>query len=204
MIRFIKNILDIKNLLGMQRVVPPTPIVDPQVYLTPSASNTFIATFTTGELIVQYLSGGVVIEERYDTSYSGQPITVSPDFNSFGVNIINTDDRLTIDTIEILSGTHAVSIGNNVLNVRIPESIETLDAENAWLLETITNTDANYGMDSLRAYAETTDQRDAYIGVINNNVAPYGLTPSLYIDANETYAADVITAATAQGWYIYT
>lgn len=205
MIRFIKNILDIKNLLGMQRVVPPTPptpIGVPQIRLHSWTDCEFIPTFSTGELIVQYGDGhGNLIEERYDTSYSGTQIIINHDPGSYYIDIVNTTSRLLIDSIETLNNIDDVVINRNVLNVRIPQQVERLNFSNSYTLNlTVTPTMSLFNIMVLEAAAWSIEQRDACLAIINNNIGP----GTLYISADDPYAADVITAATAQGWEIYT
>ena len=204
MIRFLTHILDIKNLLGMQRTTPPVPITDPQIRIHVSgASLMIIPTFTTGELIAQYTNGGELIEERYDTSYSGVSINFNSTDAGWWVNIINTEDRDPIDTIIIKNHADSVVVRENVDNVKITDGVEVLNIENADNLIGVGAEDVpNFGVYYLFAIAQTAAQRDSCIDVITNNIHS-GSACELYIDNTQPYAADVITAATAQGWTIY-
>jgi hypothetical protein len=204
MIRFIKNILDINNLLGMQRVVPPTPptpILNPQIEMR-SVGGTciFMPTFTSGELIVQYTSGGVLIEEHYDTSYSGTAISVNVD-GSYLIKIKNTDSNLTINAIEAIQNINSVEIIDHVESVQIPQAVTTLNIQNASELETVIPTESQFGVIALYGRATNTDERDASKEVIDYNVNP-GSICTLLIDSGETYAADVITTAITAGWNV--
>ena len=195
MIRFIKNILDIKNLLGMQRTIPPVP--DPaypanQFVLRSQISGliTFIPIYN-GTLHMQYTQGGVVIETDSPSGNSGTTFAI---FNDIGEDLVITGN---LEQITINGGVDFVAV-NNTVDTIFDVGLDTavLDMRNAdnlvGLLPAITN------IRTLYAIANNSTQRTLCKQIIDNGIDG-GV---LWIDRTQAYAMQVIASATAHSWTV--
>lgn len=199
MIRFIKNILDIKNLLGMQRVVPPTP---PEPYPANEIvlrTNGNTVTFTpvfTGSITVRYTYNGTNTEVTYGNVWSGQQMSSYSDYGTDFIIIGN------VTQIEVGADVEFLSYGNTIdylyLYVVDSPNLRILDLRN---LVSISSYAISYAcnINTIYANATTSEIKDFTVSAINGS--PDGGV--LWIDRTQTYAADVIAAAQAHNWTIY-
>lgn len=192
MIRFIKNILDVKNILGMQRALPTYPANELILRAATDGGIMFTPTYN-GDLTVQ-VAGNTY---TYSNAYSGSYIGVS------GVTV-NTDVRITGDvrTIGIpenMANINFLAIPNGVWGLEISEGLKVIDLRNA--------NDIGYNqffwngddVDTLYAIANNNNQRRVSRDIIQNSTVADG---TLWINAAQAYAQDVIAAAKSKGWRI--
>ena len=194
MIRFIKNILDIKNLLGMQRPIQPIP--DPaypaneMVLRTNGNTVTFTPIFT-GTIYYRYTYNGTTSVSPYTDDYSGMAFS---NYCDNGTDVVITGN---VTQIDVDNDIEFVALNNTVANLSIFSSVKTLDLRNADSLLGIGY--MPFGVETLYVKATILNLQGLARTVIN--FSPNGGT--LWINPNDTYAADVIAAAEAKGWTIY-
>jgi hypothetical protein len=190
MIRFIKNILDVKNILGMQRALPTYPANELILRAATYGGIVFVPTYN-GDLTVQ-VAGNTY---TYSNSYSGSHIGVT------GVTA-NTDVRLTGDIHAIGTDTadiNFLAISNGVQGLEIDSGIKVIDLRNA--------NDIRYNqffwsgddVDTLYAIANNNNQGRVSKAIIQHSTVADG---TLWINAAQAYAQDVIAAAKSKGWRI--
>lgn len=191
MIRFITHILDVLNVLGMQRVVPmPTHPANELVMRAAADGNVdYTATFT-GNLIVQ--ANGET--DTYPDTYSGIQIGVA------GV-AANTDIVLTGNITKIfflgMANISMLVVNNTTTNFAVSQNMKILDLRNANLISGfVINSD---NLSQVYAIANTIAQKNISVDMITNSSVSNGI---LWIDGSQTYAADVIAAAQAKGWMV--
>lgn len=203
MIRWIKNILDIKNLLGMVRNVPPDPQYDPNNIVIRTALNkTWLYLKYTGTVSVGYTYGG----------QSGFTEIFGPEFSETFKTVDNdqgTDAIITGYITEItIRGTYKyefLAIGNTVTHLKFygggsSADLHTLDFRNATNLASI-----GYSSNSIpnisRIYTLADNAAELAIEdfITNSNITD----GELWINPNGTYASTIIAAAQTKGWSIY-
>lgn len=196
-IRFIKNILDIKNILGMQRAPVPDPVHP--------ANQVVIRNAVAGDMkFVPYFTGTITV---YRPGFA--PMDV-PDTQS-GIPVYeldlqaDTDIVLTgnIDYIEFESDANVrmFALNNTIHQLRIPmpESLEVLDLRNAENSMAVYAFDTYYGRE---VYVNSENIESAGLGkyVIEHNTINDGI---LWIDRTGAYAEETIAMAEAKGWTVY-
>ena len=198
MIRFIKDILDIKNLLGMQRV-PPVPIPVPQF---PSDEIVFRAisnvnpsfdftAYYTGYMSIRVEIGG----GQWTTYYNNSGTSVNVNGFNAGSDVIVKGNITRLTQIQDAS---FVAISDTLPDFDFNSTIETLDLRNAVGL---INGYYPLGNNSLKElYANGNRLLGFQIGIIQSSGVNDGI---LWIDPNGTYASQIIAAAEAKGWSVY-
>lgn len=196
MIRYIKDILDIKNVLGMQRPQPlPAYPAGQTVFRNNNGLSVSIVPIYTGTITFQYSVGGVTQTITHPVSHSGLSIVLlTPDQ---GTDIVITGDlqQLTFNSNNV----DFIAVGNTLGDLNIRNNIKILDLRNADAL-------TSYGVvpyssvDTLYAIATTSATSAISSGVISSSTVTDGV---LWIKSSETYAQDVIAVAKAHGWKVY-
>ena len=191
MTRFVKDILDVKNVLGAQRV-QPIPSFDPSLIVLRAAINdnvdytpTFIGTLTVqakGETAT------------YPDSYSGVQIGV--------LDMIANEDVLlsgNISNIFLLNSANVslLAINNTATFFAITRNIKTLDLRNATSITGFVIREDN--LNQIYAIANNITQKNISCDMINSSGSIGGI---LWIDNSQTYADDVIEAARLKGWTV--
>lgn len=197
MIRFIKNILDIKNLLGMQRRIQPVP--DPaypanELVLRTSGSYLTFAPVFFGTIDIQSTYGGVTNTTQYTDSLSGTTFGIFADPDTDVIITGNVTDITTDNTASFMA------VNNTQNGYVLTNGITKLDLRNAddsnfWDGSTV----GTISVETLYAKATTPVLYTACRQVINNS--PTGGV--LWIDQTDAYWVGVVNAAQAQGWTIY-
>ena len=190
MSRFVKNILDVKNVLGMERALAPYPANELVMRAAANGNVDYTATFT-GDLTVQANSE----TDTYPDTYSGVQIGVTD-------VVANTDIVLTGNITKIFFvGSANISmlvVNNTTTYFAVSQNMKILDLRNADLISGyVINTD---NLSQVYAIANTIAQKNISVTMITNSSISNG---TLWIDNMQTYAADVITAAIAKGWNVY-
>ena len=193
MIRFLTHILDIKNLLGMQRVVPPTPYPANEIVLRTNGNTVTFTPVFTGSITVRYRYNGTNTEVTYGNVWSGQQMSSYSDYGTDFIIIGN------VTQIEINSGdVEFVAINNTVGSIDdLDAQVRTLDLRNATGLSGMSM--HAFGITELYALATTVNNSNLSAMIIYNS--PDGGT--LWIDQTQAYAATVVSMAEAHNWTIY-
>ena len=195
--RFVLDILDIKNILGMQRT-QPQPAYDPDLLVlrctTATAQN--VTLYFTGAITIYYTYNGVEHQDvRLASDWSGVYMSLNAADAETDIKIRGNITQAGLDypgnTI------HMLAISNTVTVCAIRNNVLTLDLRNADLIQGFGYNP--YGIETLYAVASTTDQRNLCTHVLTES--PTGGT--MFIDDTDTYAAAVKTVAQAQGWNVY-
>lgn len=195
MIRFIKNILDIKNILGMNRVSPISPH-DPEALFMHSNDGMFTVTpYWNGTIHVQNY------QEQYDLdeSHSGEAITFGDSEDIVAQGII-FGDVYTLDIADDQKISH-IAVSKYLEYFIINGYVRLADLRNGDALNRVVIRNNTNDIVELYAIANNETQRDICVRILNTS--PYeGTLATLWINAAQPYAADVIAAATAKGWTI--
>lgn len=195
MLRWLTHILDIKNLLGMQRIPLPMPIYPPDEFVM-RALNDDVLDFTpnfTGTLTVRVGED----EDTYPVGYSGAEISVGP--ISAGTDVILTGN---ITSVSLLHGANVqlLSINDTVDFVSLADNITVLDLRNGSNVLMYDLSISNVNVRELYANARTIVLKSLSTNVINGSTVADGI---VWVDRNEPDIAQVITAAENKGWTVY-
>ena len=200
MIRFVKNILDVKNVLGMDR----QPIPDPQypanmTAIRSVANSTFLMLTLTGDVKVTYIhNGSEIIVYLLRTLWSGVAYRVTADPETD----ITIEGNVTGITINGTYKYSFISIGNtiqSIVGVNTSQHLTTLDFRNSTALGGFAAI-ATAHVKTVYANASTPLLANIMTSVINGSLES---DCKLYIDLNDAYAASVIATAESRGWTIY-
>lgn len=200
MIRFVKNILDVKNVLGMDR----QPIPDPQypanmTVIRSVANSTFLMLTLAGDVKVTYIhNGSEVIVYLLRSLWSGVAYRVTADPET-DIKIEGNATGITINGAYKYS---FVSIGNTIqstVGVNTSQYLTTLDFRNSTALGGFTAI-ATAHVKTVYANASTPLLANIMTSVINGSLES---DCKLYIDPNDAYAASVIATAESRGWEIH-
>lgn len=201
MIRFILNILDIKNILGMQRV-SPTP--DPQtnfrdVFLKSSETGAY--SITASRIVYQ-------IELDYtDSDGISTTITTISDA-TFNISVLgdtiiklnNGDDNYYWGIDKMDENTDYVSVSGKLDWIRTEsgnaDKLQYIDLRNA---ENLIELPIAVNLKTLYAKATTETLRDLCLELLNNSI----VRGVLWIAESDTYAQDVVALARTKGWRVY-
>ena len=194
MIRYIKKILDIKNILGMKRgVTPPDPPRNSKELFMHSNDGSFSYTpYFTGDVNV------TINEEtiRLDESQSGTELTATSSSSVVQSWIVGETYRLNIASGAPVA---IVAVNDSLRQLDITTTyLRTLDLRHAVMIEEINNDNLYNTVYRLYAIALNNTQKDICTRLINESIFNNG---ELWINA-EPYAADVIAAAVAKGWTV--
>lgn len=200
MIRFIKKILDIKNILGMQRTPIPTPLpaypANQFVMRSDVLINDVTPTFTGSQMWLTVTEYGNTHTYYFPQVASGNVLQVATDI---GTDAIFEQGNIT-DMDLSAADVNFVAVNDTVQNITINNNLRTLDLRNAAVLTSVAAYPSfPYGVRELYARATDIIRREISKSFINNS--PDGGV--LWIDRTQTYAADVIAAAEAHNWTIY-
>ena len=192
-IRFIKNILDIKNILGMQRVPVPMPAYAANEYVMRTARTDnidYTPTFT-GTLTVSIPGDS----DTYPSSYSGTELSI---FDlSENTDVVLTGHVLVV-TFHSGANVKMLAINDTITSLYLADNVETLDLRNASSISSYNVTGDNVSV--LYAKADSTINRNISVAVINNSSISHGV---VWVDRTQTYAAAVVAAAELRGWTVY-
>lgn len=194
--RFVLDILDIQNILGMQRT-QPQPAYDSDLIVLRSNNPIVYTTLTfTGAITIYYTYNNVEQQEvRLANDWSGvyMPLPTADAETDIKIrgNITQADFSASANSIYFTAANDALT------NLLIELPTKTLDLRNAAALNSIGY--LPFGVETLYARATNTTERSMMWSVINNS--PTGGT--LWIDRTQAYANDVISAAQARGWNVY-
>ena len=200
MIRFLTHILDIKNLLGMQRTPTPTPLpaypANQFVMRSIVANNTFTPVFT-GDLLVTTTHGGITSTISIPDTSSGTYVIIATDP---GTDIILEGALQRIAFNNVPSGISFVALNDTMDQLYdIDDETRTLDLRNGAAFTIFFERTSVLGITELYARADTSQIKN--VSVVAINASPDGGV--LWIDRTQPYAADVIAAAEAHNWTIY-
>ena len=190
--RFITHILDILNITGIQRVVPPfeTDIIALRCS-TATAQTVYLA--FTGSIVIYYTHNGVEYQDiRLASDWSGVDMSLptadaETDIKIRG-NITQAYFYRPGNTLNMLA------LNNTVGQFSMPDSVKTLDMRNA---ESV-NAGNGYGVETLYAGAKESPQESICENVINNS--PSGGV--VWINETEAYASQLRAFAIAHGWTV--
>jgi len=187
MIRFIKNILDIKNILGMARALAPYPANELIIRSNGQGDLEFIPVYTGTLTIVQGANTNYYPDTLSGTGFiipanEGDSITITG--NITGLDMHGFDSDL-------------LAVNDSLVDLKIAERLYIVDLRNADQIQNFTY-DADE-VDTLYAIADNAAQKDVCVAIITNSSVSNG---TLWIDGAQAYAADVIAAAQAKGWRI--
>lgn len=201
MIRFLTHILDIKNLLGMQRTPIPTPLpVYPanQFVMRSDTINTDVTPVFTGSSInLTVTESGVTHTYNFPSIASGTQIHITADP---GTDIIWEGALQRIAFNNVPSGISFVALNDTMDQLYdIDDETRTLDLRNGAAFTIFFERTSVLGITELYARADTSQIKN--VSVVAINASPDGGV--LWIDRTQPYAADVIAAAEAHNWTIY-
>ena len=193
MVRFITDILDVKNLLGMQRIIPePAYPVNETVMRFSGTTYNF----------------NVVAGSSFDITriYNGHPVTLH--YTNPGNYTGNMDEGTDIivtgaTDIEPGSGCNFVAFGNDLTAIRISSVwgvLFEMDLRNAGDVHSFYTYSLNV-VYTIYANAQYADLANFTQSVIEHSTMT--TNGVLWIDPTEAYAASVITAAQTKGWTVY-
>lgn len=197
MIRFVKNILDVKNVLGMSREVPPIP--DPQR----NPEELFMHSNDGDFGYTPYFTGTVNIFNGKMNIIRGESLSGIEVVTNTGNNVVQS--WIIGDTYRLVLPNNApiaiLSPNNKLKQIDITTTyLHILDLRNADQIEEITNGNPYNEISTLYAIANNTTQRDICIHLINNSI--YTTYAILWIKRTQPYASDVIAVARTKGWSI--
>ena len=199
MIRFITHILDIKNLLGMQRNTPPMPIVC--VCKTSYINSCSLRLYFNGD------QAEIVYNDYYDAELKTLVATHSP--YAIGINPDpDTDITISGDIYQLgVFGMENMIVGNTIQTLNFLENygwiecpLISIDLRNADNLHLVSATKPLARLETIYANAKTSGLANISTQLINDAVLATG---DVYVDVNEPYASTVITAANNKGWTIH-
>ena len=191
MIRFITDILDVKNLLGMQRTPIPMPEYPANETVLRFPGNTAEFILYGGSYTVSYTYNGTI----YTNNYTGSnTFNLSTDVGTDIIIIGATDVNVAIG-----SCTFAV-LGSSVTYYADNGTVQTIDIRNVGIFVIGGGVITGSGIKTLYVHATTTNRQSASNTFINRSVNTNGV---LWIDPTEAYAASVITTAQTKGWTVY-
>lgn len=189
----LKHILDPKNVLMSDRTPTPDPqYPTDQTIFRPVEESfghlSFIA-YYTGDLTVTY-DGNTY---TFDSSQSGHMNIIS--------GIPAGDVAIFTGAISQFVATQMgdyVSVGDTLTNVSLG-SIRIIDLRNA-NNNLIGHVSTHVPTHTLYAKATSVSLKDLCLDILTESTVSDGI---LWINPNDTYAADVIAAAQAKGWSVY-
>lgn len=201
MIRWIQNILDIKNILWMDRV-PPIP--DPQtmhsrVYLKSSETGqyTIIVSRVVTYWQVDYVDSDGNEQIAFSASNPNLSISV---LGGSVINIINGNDHAFWGISQMDERTQYVSVSRRLNYIRTgsgrADGLQYIDLRNA---EDLMELPIAANLKTLYAKATTETLRDLCLTLLNNSVS----RGVLWISESDTYAQDVVALARTKGWKVY-
>ena len=189
--RFIKNILDIKNLLGMQRTPAfPDPLQDPDTLV-------LMYTISGVYLDIQYAGADInVTVTEYGTestaAYTGSYISLYADPDTY-TKIYPDVTRVN----GISNHVKYMAINSTITATLLPADLEILDLRNA---SALTNVMLGYPSGLNRLYANCTNS--ALYNICKNAITNSGVTGTVYIKRGETHTDDLVTDAINQSWEV--
>ena len=196
MIRFVKDILDVKNIIGMQRVQPDPAYPAGELVLRSVEHYFYYIPYYTGYLTYSGIDQtDHVIGGSIPDTYSGQAdfiSSVKPDSD-----FIFRGDIVQLDLVDSGNNISFVAVNNTLYQLDIQNDVQTLDLRNADNIQSIGT--QPFGVTTLYAIANNAMQRGVCTTIINNS--PDG--GILWIDHTQAYAAAVIAAAISHGWHVY-
>lgn len=202
MIRFITDILDVKNLLGMQRAIP---IPDPMYPMPANASQLGIKILSAGSFIFTPTSASAYI---YADLYRGGIVVGNYLMNSGAVRTISSlqaGDVLIFTT----SLTDLLIQNNNTESIALNSDLAQLDVSICSGLKCVDFRNATSLLNSV-SFSTSGDIQLIY-DTANNNATQSAVnwlilnyTPGvLYIDPDGVYYSSLKTLAIARGWTVY-
>ena len=196
MIRYIKDILDIKNILGAQPT--PLPLRPANETVIHALANTTITPYFTGTLTIKRVVNGTESTITRNSSQSGIGWNFPSDRNT---DVIITGNLQKIEIAQHHGGTDYQAIADTVEELVINGAAGVIDLRNANAIQAASISGAlTKGTKVLYANATTADAKSACISIINGSNVAYS---TLWIDRTQPYAQDVIAVAKAHGWRVY-
>ena len=195
MIRYIKDILDIKNILGAQRPQPLPAYPADQVVIRAHTTTTIqYKPIYTGDLRVLYTYGGVDREDIVPDTLSGVMAACACDP---GTDVVLIGNVTQVTDFNAYVDFYAAS--NTITYIRVYDHIKTLDLRNADLLGSW-GFSPSCAVETLYAIATTSWLSGISQSIISSSSVADGV---LWIDRTQPYADSVITTARAKGWKVY-
>lgn len=189
--RYPTHILDIKNLLGMQRTpVFPDPLQDPDVLV-------LMYTISGGYLDIQYAGADINVTETVGGTestavYTGSYIYLYGDADTY-TKVFPDVTRVNGISDEV----KYMAINSTITATLLPADLEILDLRNA---SALTNVMLGYPSNLNRLYANCTNA--ALYAISKNAITNSGATGTVYIKRGETYTDALATDAINQSWEV--
>ena len=208
MIRFITNILDIKNILGMQRALPPAPPAptpDPELVANINAirtqdGNPKICMAFSGNITIQGIYQGSSFTITLPDGWSGAEI---PNIYADPETDVTAQGAITDVIIYNYYGYNYVAISDTVTAVIFADSLAdalyTLDLRNAASLSSLPSSGALF-INRIYALATNENVANSIASLISNSTIANG---EVWINNEDAYAAEIVAAAAAKGWTVY-
>lgn len=191
MLRWLTNILDIKNLLGVQRVTP-----DPAYPANETVmrfNGTTYAFNTSGDFDIITTVGGVQVTTHHSS------VGIFSGTMDEGTDVIV---RGSITDLDAGVNCNFIAFANYLTAIRVATShhtLKTIDLRNAGDVHNFYRYTPP-SIPTIYANAQYSDLANFAQGLIDDSTVTDG---TLWIDPAQQYASYVITAAQAKGWSVY-